>query len=102
MKMQVTKTVDEEIDIEFPFFATDKYNTHVVKATEESIVKVYSNTIISYEKDNQHSAYSSEVYNAYNAPRATQDQFDEKFIEAIENIEKLAGVDAFSHLNPQP
>lgn len=94
MKFQATKTVTEEIEIDFPFFTTDKYNTHVAKVTEEAVIKVYGNTVIVYNKEKLSCEYTSEVYNYFKQPRITEDEFAEKFIEAIEGIEKLAGVNA--------
>ena len=93
MKFQATKTVTEEIEIDFPFFATDTYSTHVVKITEEAVIKVYGSSVFSFGKENQQQ-YSSEVHNYFNEKRITEDEFNEKFIEAIENIEKLAGMNA--------
>lgn len=79
MKLEVKKTVTEEIEVEFPFYT--KTNCHVFKHVNESkcisIYYGYNGLTFSYA---QHDFVSSEWMHA---ERATEEEFEDAKAEFI-------------------
>jgi hypothetical protein len=78
MKIKVKKTIEEEIDVQFPMYR--KTFTHFAKCTEDRIICVFKYSVYTYGKTNE------EIHNYLTKEESTKEEFEEALTNTINHI----------------
>ena len=88
MKISVEKKVSEEIELETPAFFKNHYGSYI-KVTDVCVIQVFDTLIQAVIKSRGAAYFNLSVLEATQGTAIPETEFNEKYLSALEAIEKF-------------